>query len=310
MSEKKNKGNEILFVLFLIVVCIMGFVIYRLYQTNLEKQLEINFLNEKIKIIENSIVVEENKEDVVQNENNDNEEILKLGKYYKNQYLEDGILDLFVNGRFDLNLMRSCNVSGTYKIEDNKLVCYADLYYWYSGDASGSRECKDILTFEIIDNEEIKLVVIERDVEMNMDLYEDVYKVTDIFTKESSVVGEGLEFGEYYINEVGLDEDGISNEDCSVMLAKGNKFVIYLGWGFWHTGKYEIKDGKLICTSDLLSWESGGFGSENVNVIFYFDIVNDNLLSLTKIDYDKDYDRIELHDNSFEIGFTYSKKNQ
>lgn len=118
-----------------------------------------------------------------------------------------------------------------------------------------------------------------------------------------------LKTGEYTVNEVKDDESGGSNEECGVKLEENNKFQIYMGWGAWHSGKYEIKNNQLICTSTLLEWDGGaGPGERETDVIFTFDIVNSNKLKLSNIDIN-DIDNEKLvYKEGLTIGMTYSIK--
>lgn len=118
-----------------------------------------------------------------------------------------------------------------------------------------------------------------------------------------------LKIGNYTVNEVKDDEGGVSNEECGVKLEENNKFQIYMGWGAWHSGKYEIKNNKLICTSTLLEWDGGaGAGERATDVIFTFDIVNSNKLKLSNIDInDTDNEKL-VYKDGLTIGMTYSIK--
>ena len=118
-----------------------------------------------------------------------------------------------------------------------------------------------------------------------------------------------LKTGEYTVNEVKDDEGGVSNEECGVLLEENNKFEIYMGWGAWHSGKYEIKNNILICRSTLLEWDGGaGPGERATDVIFTFDIVNENKLKLSNIDInDTDNEKL-VYKEGLTIGMTYSIK--
>ena len=93
-----------------------------------------------------------------------------------------------------------------------------------------------------------------------------------------------LKRGEYTVDQVKLDGAGVSNEECGVKLQENNQFEIYMGYGSQHSGKYEIKDNSLICNSNLLTSESGGYFENKTDVVFTFKIINNNKLELSKID--------------------------
>ena len=81
-----------------------------------------------------------------------------------------------------------------------------------------------------------------------------------------------------------------------------------MGWGAWHSGKYEIKNNTLICKSTLLEWESGEYGSRSTNVIFTFKIVDKSKLELSNIDInDSDNEKLVYKEGLTEE-MTYSIK--
>ena len=117
-----------------------------------------------------------------------------------------------------------------------------------------------------------------------------------------------LKKGNYTINEVKLDEVGVSNEECGVTLKENNDFQIYMGYGSTHSGKYEIKNNTLICKSNLLEWESGSYGSRPTDVIFKFDIINTNNLKLSDITINDPNSEKLIFPEGLSIGMTYSIK--
>ncbi len=206
MSEKVNISNFFL-ILAIVVIIIMGFVIYKLYNDSQASNLRVEALKEELSISENTIKDLQNKVNNLQ-----------------------GTID---------NVSKALNP-----------------------DASNSEE-KNI---------------------------------------------SSLKVGNYTVNEVKEDEAGISNEECGVKLKENNDFEIYMGWGTWHTGKYEIKDGNLICKSTLFKWENGEDGSRKTDVVFIFKIVNSNKLELTSIDVkDKNTEKL-IYNDGLTIGMTYSVK--
>ena len=118
-----------------------------------------------------------------------------------------------------------------------------------------------------------------------------------------------LEIGNYTVNEIKLDEAGVSNEDCGIKLQDNNQFQINMGWGVWHSGKYEIKDNFLICKSTLLEWDGGaGPGNRVTDVTFTFQIINDNLLQLSNIVINDTNTQNLIYKDGLTVGMTYSKK--
>lgn len=118
-----------------------------------------------------------------------------------------------------------------------------------------------------------------------------------------------LELGNYTVDQVMDDEGGVSNSECGVELKENNEFIIYMGYGVWHLGKYELKNNQLICKSTQLEWDGGaGPGQKSTDVIFSFDIINQNKLKLLNIDInDKNNEKL-VYPEGLSIGMTYSKK--
>lgn len=132
--------------------------------------------------------------------------------------------------------------------------------------------------------------------------------VNETKEKEEAEKKITLKTGNYTVNEVREDEVGVSNEECGVEIKENKYFEIYMGWGAWHTGKYEIVDDELICKSTVFEWESGGYGRKDTDVVFTFKILDENLLELEDIEInDKENERV-VYDDGLEIGMTYSKK--
>jgi hypothetical protein len=120
-----------------------------------------------------------------------------------------------------------------------------------------------------------------------------------------------MDLGEYTVNEVN-DNDAealVSNADCGIRLLEDSKFVIYMGYGYWHNGNYEIKNNKLICKSVQLEWDGGaGAGNKPANVIFTFEIINENKLKLDNIEKDDTIEGNVVIEDGLKVGMTYSKK--
>ena len=132
---------------------------------------------------------------------------------------------------------------------------------------------------------------------------------TNNYTSQANVTTTtNLKLEKYSVDQVKLDEAGVSNEECGVRLLENNQFEIYMGWGSQHSGKYEIKDNNLICKSNLLTSESGGYFEFKTDVVFTFKIINNNKLELSKIDInDKEHERL-VYPDGLTVGMTYSIK--
>ncbi len=90
----------------------------------------------------------------------------------------------------------------------------------------------------------------------------------NVSIKDNSIT---LEVGKYFtVNEIIDDEAGVSNESVGILLKENNQFEIYMGWGFWHSGTYEIKNNILVCKSTLLAWEWRWWTREKRNGCYIF----------------------------------------
>lgn len=129
------------------------------------------------------------------------------------------------------------------------------------------------------------------------------------FTKSNKEIV--LDLGNYTVNEVNDNdvEALVSNADCGIRLLEDSKFVIYMGYGNWHNGNYEIKNNKLICKSVQLEWDGGaGSGNKPADVIFTFEIINENKLKLDNIEKDDTIEGNVVIEDGLKLGMTYSKK--
>lgn len=118
-----------------------------------------------------------------------------------------------------------------------------------------------------------------------------------------------LKTGEYFVNEVRNSDNELSNADCSVKLLANNKFTLYMGWGQWYEGSYEIRDEYLNCRAMILEWDGGGGpGSESADVLFQFRIVDENKLELVAAENQDPTSERHSFGEGFIIGMTYSKK--
>ena len=96
---------------------------------------------------------------------------------------------------------------------------------------------------------------------------------------------------EYFINEIEANEPSYKDE-CSVTLFENNLCSIYEGWGFCKSGSYYIKDNQLICNAIISLGQEGAFIIGFTNIIFEFDIIDNNTIKLKDI---KNYDVYNLH---------------
>ena len=130
-----------------------------------------------------------------------------------------------------------------------------------------------------------------------------------------------LELGEYTLNEVDNSDPTLpNNEGCGVTLKENNVCTIYEGYGNSRIGVYTIKNNKLICNTVISRGEEGPLTYTENDIIFEFNIINNNKLELSKIEnnakdavsknspYDKNGQAI-YDPYGLEIGMTYSKSN-
>lgn len=132
---------------------------------------------------------------------------------------------------------------------------------------------------------------------------------TNSQTESSQLISVVLKTGEYFVNEVRNSDNELSNADCSVKLLANNKFTLYMGWGQWYEGSYEIRDEYLNCRAMILEWDGGGGpGSESADVLFQFRIIDENKLELVAAENQDPASERHSFGEGFIIGMTYSKK--
>ena len=154
---------------------------------------------------------------------------------------------------------------------------------------------------------ELENTIEEKDKKVR-ELEDKISKVSDVINpnKKDSAV---LKTGNYTVDEVKYDEAGVSNAECGITLKENNEFKIYMGWGTWYSGKYEIKENKLICKAVLNEWDGGpGAGNRKTDVIFTYKILDNNKVQLSSIeDNDSEYQN-NFYEEALSIGMTYSIK--
>ncbi len=142
-----------------------------------------------------------------------------------------------------------------------------------------------------------------------VEVYTAVYNNSCVIDIVDKVEITELELGDYTVNEIREDDAGVTNDGCGVKLMENNEFQVYMGWGAWHEGKYKIEKNQLICSSTLLEWDGGaGPGSKPTDVIFTFNIVNENKLQLINIVINDTENENLIYEDGLEIGMTYSIK--
>ena len=157
---------------------------------------------------------------------------------------------------------------------------------------------------ETVDNLQVKIDSISKIINSNTN--------TQTSTSESINVSQNnsinLKLGKYTVNEVKYDGVGISNEECGILLKENDEFEIYVGYGCWYSGNYEIKNDELVCSATKYETESGGYYSEATDVILKFRIIKNNNLELLTIDVNDLKTNIRSFEDGFTIGMTYSIK--
>ena len=117
-----------------------------------------------------------------------------------------------------------------------------------------------------------------------------------------------IQTGKYTIDQVSLDAGGVSNEDAGFTINADGTFSANMGWGYGHSGTYEIQGKKLVCTSDLFYWESGSTGQRQTKVVFTFDVDSYSTLKLIGILMDDDNTDKLILPEAIALGNTYSVK--
>lgn len=133
----------------------------------------------------------------------------------------------------------------------------------------------------------------------------------DLSSKESSMSNNKytLKLGNYKVNEVKVNDSGVSNEECEVKLKENNKFEIYMGWSAWHLGNYEIKECSLICYSNSRESQVGQERTKTfTDVRFTIKILTDNKLELESIDIKDTNTEKLVFNEGLAVGMTYSIK--
>ena len=107
-----------------------------------------------------------------------------------------------------------------------------------------------------------------------------------------------------------IEEIGELKNKCGIKLKSNNEFDFYnKETGYYHTGKYDIKDNKLICYSDSLICGNAEYMRKDAeNIVFTFNIINNYKLKLLSIENnDSDKDKFDYIDG-LNIGMTFSIK--
>lgn len=161
--------------------------------------------------------------------------------------------------------------------------------------------------FFIYDSDYHKVDEVDEEIKNEVESEAVVENVIDEEVEEILTVKDFSTGDRYTVNEI-QKIDGISNEECGVTLFEDKTFQIYMGWGTWHIGYYEMDDEKLICYSNRLEWESGGTGYKETDVIFTFAIKEKNLLELTDIKFNVEDTEKLVFEDGIKVGYTYSMK--
>lgn len=213
---EKTKGISLsaaLLIVSIIVIAIMGYYIYVSKTTSDKKVKDLEASVSKVekekedlkkqldtltKTIEDAKNEKEEDDDADKdNEKTDNDADkdeekteLKLGNYTVNEVKvteEDGHsneecgVTLKKDDKFSFYMGWGATLSGTYKVEDDTLICDATTRAWEDGDP-GSRDTDVTLEFEIVDENELKLTKLD-------------VKDTDT---EKLIISDGLEVGMTY----------------------------------------------------------------------------------------------------------------
>lgn len=296
MKDEQNKvvgvpvGLCLFIIAILLVIILLFFYNSIIVKNNLQEETPISKMSD----------------DVKSKKENKNEQIeLKLGSFSTNRIFDPSIgegivsIDLKENKEFEIKGSYGAKTYiGKYEIDNNKLICTASKKTLSEGGYS-EKKVNDIFEFKIINEAEIKFEKC-RDNPKEFELSKNI--------KYYSYKEYSLDKGDYTVDEIIYDECGVSNEECGIELKENNEFEVYLGWGAWYTGKYEIKDNELICKTTTYRWEGGGYGNREANVIFTYSIIDDNKLQLTNIeDLDTKY-KNTFYEDALSLYMIYSIK--
>lgn len=193
--EGENKTIKVSFaavllIISIIVIAIMGYIIYNMYNKNIDATKEIENLNSQISTLENNIDGLQGKINNIANALNPNNQstTLKLGKYTVDEVKlnehggsnKDCGVQLKENNKFEIYMGYSEWFLGEYEISNNKLICKATTKQWDTGEPGGleNRTTNITFTFDILSNNKLKLSNIEdNDTEYQTTIYEEALSV-------------------------------------------------------------------------------------------------------------------------------------
>lgn len=303
---EKKKAPMSLTGLIVLIICIATIVASFIY---FFQNYDLQIMNKKG---ENELIKAENKEEIYEtkieelDKDIENTINLKLGKFYTNKTFDpsegEGIVNINLkeNKQFEIKGSYGGIVYiGIYEVVDSKLICSAQKKIIEEGGTS-EKNVNDVFEFAIINENEINFEKCKNDSKI-FELSKDIsYYINKDFI---------LSLGEYTVDEVKYDEAGVSNAGCGITLKENYEFKIYMGWGAWFTGTYEIMENKLICKAVVYEWDGGpGAGNRATDVVFTYKILNDNKVQLSNInDNDLEYQN-NFYEEALSIGMTYSIK--
>ena len=196
MDKKINISNFFL-IIAIVIIFIMGFFIYLLYNNNQKANMEIARLNEQLSAYESTInslqsninglqdnvtnlkgTIDNVSKIINSTESDDNSTSkdttknnynLKLGNYTVNEIKEDegGVTNeecgvkLTENNEFKIYMGWGVSHSGKYEIKDNNLICKSTLLEWEGGAGDGNRKTDVVFTFKIINDNKLELSSID-----------------------------------------------------------------------------------------------------------------------------------------------------
>ena len=126
---------------------------------------------------------------------------------------------------------------------------------------------------------------------LNNDKVAEIQKSTELQKQVNSQSNEDIttsktvdvKIGTFEADEEKFDSAGVSYGECGVTLANNNLCSVYEGFGSSHLGTYSIDENKLICNTLIDREEEGGIAYSEYNVIFEFEILDSQKLTLDKI---------------------------
>ena len=250
MEEKKSKLSiaVVLLVLAIIVIIVLAAGMYKMYgdkrasnDKNAELNSKVNDLSTEIGELKDQISAlnqekSEEEKDSDKIDSNSNNDSVTLGKYNLNEtnterdgnYYKDCGIQIKENNEFYINVGEGFGYSGKYKIENNKLICQAEIY---SGEHIESKSTDIVFSFEIVDKNTLKIIKIDiNDKEQSDSIFAGCFEIGMTYSKSNS---DGLPSNDevksiiqkYFSDEIDSTHITTKIENVELKKEENNKYI-------------------------------------------------------------------------------------